>query len=97
MISSEVKTMIAKAIHYTDICADYHAVHSKYFLTDNGIRLITFPSQKRGRDGVAWTALRGSACKRALAKMGDAIAGSNGVFRAEAKAHFANIWNKTNE
>ena len=65
--------------------------------TANGIMLNTYYSQKPGRDRVGWTALRGSACKRALAVMGDAFGASVGVFKDEVKDDIAMIWNKTRE
>ena len=66
-------------------------------LTENGIRLNTYYSQRPGRDRVAWTALRGSACKRALAVMGDAFMASVGIFKDEVKRDIGMIWNKTRE
>ena len=68
-----------------------------FIFVENGVRLTTFTSQKRGRNGVAWTALRGGACKRALSVMGDAFAASEGVFKHDKKDYFALIWRKTNE
>lgn len=62
-----------------------------------GIRLNTYHSQKPGRDRVAWTALRGSACKRALEVMGDAFITSVGVFKDDVKVEIGKIWNKTRE
>ena len=65
------------------------------FNAANGIRLTTYPSQKPGKHGIAWTSLKGGAARLALERMGDAILESEGVFDERTKLIFGSFWKET--
>ena len=65
-------------------CAFQQTLYRRYF-SENGIRLTTYKSQKPGRPRVAFSALKGGPCRRALSVMGNAIIQSENIFDPHKK------------
>ena len=64
-------------------------------LTECNVQLTTYPSQRPGKHGIAWTSLRGGPMRRALETLGDKIIESEGVFDERVKVVFGSFWKET--